>query len=42
MGAVDKWATDQIFAQSFLEKIKDATSPIYTKVQEERAGGGKH
>ena len=42
MGAIDKWASDQIFAQSFIEKIKDVTNPIVAKIQEERAGGGKH
>jgi len=41
-GAVDKWANDQLFAESFIEKIKDITGPIFNKIEEEMAGGGKH
>jgi hypothetical protein len=41
-GAIEKWNNDQIFAESFIERIKDAAHPIFTKLAEERAGGGKH
>lgn len=42
IGAIDKWAIDQLFVDNFLERIKDVANPIYKKVAEERAGGGKH
>lgn len=42
MTAVEKWATDQLFADSFLNKIKEVANPIFVKIQEERGGGGKH
>jgi hypothetical protein len=42
VGAIDRWGSEQLFAESFLERIKDVASPIYHKIAEERAGGGKH
>ena len=42
VSAVEKWTADQLFAESFLDKVKEATSTIVAKMQEERAGGGKH
>jgi hypothetical protein len=42
VAAVEKWAADQLFADSFLNKIKEVANPIFLKLQEEREGGGKH
>jgi hypothetical protein len=33
---------DQLFAENFMEKLKEAATPIFSKILEERAGGGKH
>lgn len=40
--AIEKWSAEQIFAESFIERIKDTANPIFLKLAEERAGGGKH
>jgi len=40
--AIEKWHLEQIFAESFLDRIKDIANPILAKLNEERAGGGKH
>jgi hypothetical protein len=40
--AIEKWHLEQIFAESFLDRVKDIANPILAKLNEERAGGGKH
>ena len=33
---------DQLFAESFMDKIKIIAQPIVAKLQDEQRGGGKH
>lgn len=32
--AIDKWSGEQIFAESFIERIRDAASPLFVKLAE--------
>lgn len=32
-GSVEKWSADQLFADSFLDKIKSAVQPLVVRLQ---------
>lgn len=42
VASIDRWKTEQLFVDTFWEKMKNLASPIYNKLAEEKAGGGKH
>ena len=42
VGAVEKWKSEQYFADSFMERVWEAVKPIATKLSEEKLGGNRY